>query len=349
MLHKPLALLFAVSACYGAAWPEARPQDEGLDAAMLEQGSAWLVKNKPASASLLVARHGRLVFERYYGGATREQAGNVKSINKSVLSALAGIALADGRIASLDQPVARYLPALPDAQVRIRHLLTMTAGLQWEENGPITRAWYSNPDPNRFALSQPRVAPPGEKFEYSTALTHLLSTVLTRATGQSSLDYATSRLFKPLGIASVRWDRLAGIQFGGAEFYITPRDLARFGQLYLQQGRWKGRQVVPAAWVVESTSPQGGDFYGYLWWIYNVQGRRLVCASGVWGQHLCLVPSLDLLVVHTSREAEGREASIAALQVIRRFILPSAGSAQQMQRPDSTSPVDRASSPAAEP
>jgi CubicO group peptidase (beta-lactamase class C family) len=325
---RALILLFAaLSFSLGQEWPEAKPETQGLDPAMLDQASEYLVKNKPAAASLLIVRRGKLVYERYYGGATREQAGNVKSISKSVLSALAGIALAEHRIASLDDRVDAYIPeafpaASPARRIRIRDLLAMTAGLQWQENGPITRGWFSSPDPNRFALSQPVMAPPGELFEYSTALTHLLSTVLARTTGGSTLDYGASRLFQPLGIARPRWDRLAGVHFGGAELYLAPRDLARFGQLYLQNGRWGDRQVVPAAWTAESTTPKAKPYYGYLWWLHNPKGRRMICAQGVFGQYVCVVPELEMVVVHTSRPASGRIADALPLEMIPRYLFP---------------------------
>jgi len=323
------ALMLAALSARAAAWPEAKPQDHGLDPALLEKASAYLIENKPASTSLLIARHGVLVFERYYGGATRDDAGNVKSISKSVLSALVGIAISEHRMGGLDDRVAAYLPeafaAVRDAgtrELRIRHLLTMTAGLSWVENGGVTQEWMRNPDPNGFALAQPRVAPPGEQFEYSTALTHLLSTVLTRATGMSTRDYAASRVFRPLGIARPRWDQLAGITFGGAELYLTPRDLARFGQLYLEKGRWGGRQVVPAEWVADSTRPQAREYYGYLWWLHAPTGRRMVCAQGAFGQYACIVPGLDLVIVHTSGPASGRRAAALPLDMIPRFIFP---------------------------
>jgi len=329
--------VFAVSVCSGQDgltvrsraihWPESKPQAQGLDPALLEKASEYLIKNKPASASLLVVRHGSLVFERYYGGATRNDAGNVKSISKSVLSALTGIAIAERRIRGIDDRVDAYVPEafaeVPDArarEIRLRNLLTMTAGLRWIENGKVTQDWIRSPDPNCFALSQPYLAAPGDKFEYSTALTHLLSTVLARATGKSTLDYAASRLFEPLGITCARWDRFHGIHFGGAEMYLTPRDLARFGQLYLQNGRWGGRQLVPAEWVADSTSPKAKPYYGYLWWLHMPEGRRMICAQGVFGQYVCIVPDLDLVVVHTSAPASGRNANELPLDMIPRYL-----------------------------
>jgi CubicO group peptidase (beta-lactamase class C family) len=310
-------------------WPQSKPESQGVDSAWLEKASGYLIQNKPASASLLIARRGAIVFERYYGGATRDDAFNVKSINKSVLSALTGIAIAEGRIRSVEDRVADYIPeafaGLADARardIRVRHLLTMTAGLYWVENGNITRDWIASSDPNRFALSQPFAAPPGEKFEYSTALTHLLSTLIARATGRSTLDYANARLFQPLGIACARWDQLHGVHFGGAELYLTSRDLARFGQLYLRKGRWGERQLVPAGWIADSTSPKAKSFYGDLWWLHNPGGHRMICAQGIFGQYLCLVPELDLLIVHTARPAFGRNANELPLDMIPRFVLP---------------------------
>jgi CubicO group peptidase (beta-lactamase class C family) len=303
-----------------AAWPEATPESQGIDPSGLEKAAAYLLEKKPAAASLLVVRNGKLVFERYWEPAARDRAGNVKSICKSVLSALTGIAVSEGRL-GLDDPVRKYIPAAP-AALRIRHLLTMTAGFPWAENKQVTTDWFSSPDPNRFVLSLPPAAPPGERFEYSTAVTHLLSTVLTRATGQSTLEYAEARLFQPLGVRCPRWDRLAGIHFGGAELWLAPRDLARFGQLYLQNGQWENRQIIPQSWVAESTTPKAEPYYGYLWWLNNPKNHPMICASGVWGQITCILPDLDMVVVHTSRPAHGRIADAIALDMIPRHIMP---------------------------
>jgi CubicO group peptidase (beta-lactamase class C family) len=324
-----VAAVAAESRAAPAAWSEVAPESEGLDPRNLNKAWDYVISNKPASTSLLVARYGKLVFERYHAGARRHDAGNVKSISKSVLSALVGIALAEGRIRNIDDRVDSYIPEIfaqvrdPMARtIRIRHLLTMTAGLTWEENGAVTQAWVSSFNPNRFALSQPFVSLPGQRFEYSTALTHLLSAVLTCVTGTSMRRYAASRIFGPLGITNVRWDELAGITFGGAELYLTARDLARFGQLLLQKGRWDDRQLVPEEWVAESTSPQGREFYGYLWWLHSVGGHRMVCAQGAFGQYVCIVPEYELVIAHTSGPVSGRRASALPLDMIPRFIFP---------------------------
>ena len=216
--------------------------------------------------SVLVIHDGLLLAERYFRGASRERLQNMKSASKGVLSALVGIAIDQGHLA-LDDPISDYLPearSLEDqgkAAITVRHLLAMTSGLESTSFGAYG-SWAASRNLVRNALERPLVAAPGTTFAYSTGSTHLLSAVLTAATGESTLNFARKHLFRPLGIEGVVWERdRQGIYLGGNNLAMRPRDMARFGLLYLDRGRWADSQVVPWRWVDESTdaSTRGRD------------------------------------------------------------------------------------------
>ncbi|HEU4563879.1 MAG TPA: serine hydrolase [Gemmatimonadaceae bacterium] len=269
----------------------------------------------PRLRSLLVQWRDTLRAERYFHGARRDAPANIKSASKSVVSALVGIALADGELRSLDQTVGELLPAdsrgleAEKRAITVEDLLTMRAGLEstsFGNYGP----WVSSRDWVRDALRRPMVAPTGSAggpMIYSTGSSHLLSAILTRATGTSTYRFADRRLFRPLGIRLRPWTTdPRGIYFGGNEMRLTPREMLAFGALYLNRGRAPdGRQVVPerwvdSSWVPRTTSPWNGHGYGYGWWHREVRGRDVHFAWGYGGQYIFVVPSLRLVVVTTS-------------------------------------------------
>ncbi len=262
--------------------------------------------------SILVVRHGYLVLERYYGGYTRNVAHAVQSVTKSVTSALIGIALDTGALASLDQPVVAFFPeyvtpALDPRkrEITIRHLLTMTSGLQWEEADPTTRTgavqrWRESSNQVKYVLELPLAQPPGTAFNYNSAGSHLLSAILTKATGMRTLEFANRQLFDPLGIEVLWAMDQQGINYGGFGLLMQPVDMAKFGYLYLQRGFWDGKQLVPEAWVKESTRAQlpdglltGEATYGYHWWVLEQSRPPAFRATGLGGQYLCVMPDLD--------------------------------------------------------
>jgi CubicO group peptidase (beta-lactamase class C family) len=269
----------------------------------------------PRLRSLLVQQHDSLVGERYFHGATATRPANIKSASKSVMSALAGIALAEGTFRGLDQPLGELLPAetrgLDSAKraIRLEDLLTMRAGLQSTSFGGYG-AWVSSRNWVRDALRRPMVDEPGHRggdMIYSTGTSHLLSAALTHAAGTSTYEYARRKLAAPLGIRLRPW--LAdpqGIYFGGNEMHLTPRDMVKFGQLYLRRGRGPdGTQLLPAAWIDSSWVPRtrsrfNDNRYGYGWWIREAAGHPVYFAWGYGGQYVFVVPSLDLVVVTTS-------------------------------------------------
>ena len=282
----------------------------------------------PEVRALLVVHRGRLVLERYFRGAGPTTAFNTKSVTKSVVSALVGIAIRDGHIQSLDQPISTWLAgemtgrtAPGVAEMKLRHLLAMTTGWEWRENGPETSAWLASPNRVRFMLEQPMNAPAGTRFNYSTGAAHLVSAILTRATGVDTRAYAVERLFKPLGINAGDWGRdPQGFYEGGSELELTARDMARFGVLYLHAGRWNGAEIVPRSWVLESTTPHGRVDYGYLWsYLPREWGGPAVNALGYGGQIISIVPAADAVVVIASTTADPQNP---AMQLLREDLLP---------------------------
>jgi CubicO group peptidase (beta-lactamase class C family) len=268
-------------------------------------------KQMPRLHSLLVSHRGSLVLERYYNGATAARAANVKSVAKSIISALIGIAIERRLIAGVDARIVTWFPELKrdrDArklQITVEDLLTMRAGLESTSNRNYG-AWVSSRNWVQFALTRPLLADPGEVMDYSTGNTHLLSAILTRVSGGNTWQFANDVLARPLGFTLARWPRdPQGIYFGGNDMLLTPRQMITFGELYLRDGSSGERQVVPRDWIERSLVPRGrsnwsGQRYGYGWWIRELAGHDAFYAWGFGGQYIFVVPDLELVVVTTS-------------------------------------------------
>ncbi len=309
----------AVVADAGAAPAVAvRPATTGLDSALLALAFDSAAR-MPRLRSLLVARNGVLLREAYFHGATREGHANIKSASKSILSALVGIAIAEGHLAGLDQPIATLLEAEvaahPDPRIRtvtIGHLLSMQAGLEPTSFGNYG-SWVSSRNWVRNALTRPFVDDPGGRMLYSTGSSHVLSAALTRATGMSTLAYAREKLFAPLGVELRGWTTdPQGVYFGGNEMRLRPRELLAFAELYRAGGRHEGTQLVPETWIAESwrqrtTSRFNGHGYGLGWWMRERRGYDVYFAWGYGGQYAFIVPELALTVVMTSDAVAPRE------------------------------------------
>jgi CubicO group peptidase (beta-lactamase class C family) len=260
----------------------------------------------PRLYSLIVSQRGTIVLERYFNGRRETTPANVKSVSKSVISALIGIA-ADRKLLTLEQPISKYFPDLPATKrgITIEHLLTMQSGLESTSNRNYG-AWVQSSNWVRHALARPVLAAPGTEMIYSTGNTHVLSAILTKASGKSTWLFAQETLAKPLGFALSQWPRdPQGVYFGGNDMLMTPRQMLAFGELYRNGGQVNGRQLLTKDFIEETFEPRGrsrisGREYGYGWWIRDMAGRKAYYAWGFGGQYIVVVPSLDLTVVSTS-------------------------------------------------
>ena len=311
----PLAIACVAALLVASARAQAPPAPQlRFDAAVRTAASL------PRMRSLLVSWQGELVLERYFNGARADATNNIKSVSKSVLSALIGIAIDRGHIAGVEQPIRAYFSdELRDTDnalkthITVENLLTMQSGLETTSNRNYG-AWVASADWVGFALRQPLLFAPGRLMEYSTGNTHLLSALLTRATGQTTLAFAREVLAEPLGFDLAPWPQdPKGVYFGGNDMQMTPRQMRAFGELYLNGGRAGGTQIVPAEWVAASLVPrvqsrgQRSRYYGYGWWIRDMAGHETPYAWGFGGQFIVLVPALDLVVVTTSSSDPGPE------------------------------------------
>ncbi len=292
----------------------------------------------PRLRSLLVSHRGELVLERYYGGARATQAANIKSASKSVISALVGIAVSRGLIKSVDQPIADYFPELskdPEKRKRtitIEDLLTMRSGLV-STSGRDYGAWVQSSNWVRYVLTRPLIDEPGTRVEYSTGTSHLLSAILTKAAKSSTWQFAQEALARPLGFSFARWTQdPQGVFFGGNEMSMTPRQMVRFGELYLNEGRAGGQQVLSQNWIAQTRVPRGRSRwgsdreYGYGFWIRDLAGHASYYAWGYGGQFIFIVPDLSLVVVTTSRSDVSRERRDhlgAIYDLVEQLVIPS--------------------------
>lgn len=290
---------------------DAAPAQLGMDTASLE--AAYLeAEGFGNMLAMLVATSDQVVCNEYFHGRDASSVFGMASLTKSVTSALTGVALEQGVLESLDEPVwpyfTDYLGPDPDPETRVitvRHLLTMTGGWAWDETGDSFQRWTTSSDPNAYLWGLPLEDPPGEAFRYTTAGVHALATLLSRAAGEPLLDFGLRTLFEPSGMTVPHWSQdQQGNYAGGGDLILRGIDMIRFGQLFLNGGRAGGRQVVPEAWVRESTTRKvdldGNVDYGYLWWLVELNGYRAYYAAGFGGQYIIVVPELDLVVAVAS-------------------------------------------------
>jgi CubicO group peptidase (beta-lactamase class C family) len=274
--------------------------------------------------SVLVIRHGYLIFEEYYRDVPDDYQ-DVASVAKSIISALVGVALQEGYIQSLDQKVVDFYPEYvtpnTDPQfndMTLEHLLTMTSGLGREPD--YGEDWFES------TLEEPLSSTPGQTFHYSDAAVHLLSGILTRTTHMTAIEFGNKHLFQPLGIPEPSWDTdPQGNNVGGDGLSLRPTEMAKIGYLYLNQGSWDGSQLVPAEWVLATIQKRAeGDIldedYGYLWWVTTVEGHAAYFAAGFGGQFIYVVPDLDLVVVMTGNAMLPEFPQ--HLDIVRLFLLP---------------------------
>ena len=262
----------------GDDWFTATPEDQGMDSAPLRELADMLRNETQLNIhSVLVVKGDRLVHEEYFAGVDqdwgtplgevtfdRDTLHDLRSVSKSVTSALVGIAQADGLIPSVETGLLELFPdqglAPEKDAVTLQSILTMSAGFEWDETIPYNDPRNSeilmirSPDPIQYVLQQELVATPGTTYNYSGGLSTLLGGLVERGSGMELADFARGALFEPLGITEFAWHRNeSGMHAAASGLRLKPRDLAKFGFLYLNEGRWQGNQILPAAWVAEST------------------------------------------------------------------------------------------------
>jgi CubicO group peptidase (beta-lactamase class C family) len=343
-------------------WSIASPESVGMDGALLCRIASRLQLTGSEVHAVVIARHGKLIFEQYFAGIDQPwgypegprdfdatSMHDMRSASKSVISLLVGIAIDRKLIASADEPAIKFFPEYHSSKttgwdnVTLRHLLTMSSGIRWDETLNWTDPKNDEPhlgfeaDPVGYVLSKPIAAPPDTVWVYNGGGTDLLGHLLERVSGQSLEAFARDVLFQPLGIADFEWKnyRRNGKIAAAAGLRLRPRDAAKIGQIVLDRGTWSGRQIVSADWIARSIAPRfqatgyfgGVLFYGYQWWMGRSlsDGREVkwVAAFGWGGQRIIVVPDLDLVMMTTAAQYGKPKEGLAAMDILANVVIPS--------------------------
>jgi len=324
----------------GYSWQSASPEQLGMNSIMLSN-ALNAASAKGFVNSFIVIRNGKIAAERHLNGRNANSYQSIKSVSKSFLSALIGIAV-NKRILNLDQ---KMIDSFPEYQefvtdtnvnsITLRHLLTMRSGIKGDEE--FYSVFTNSSNWIKTIIQSPLNFTPGTRSLYSTASTHLVSGMLTKASGMSTMDFAKINLFDPMGVVINDWAKdPQGIYFGGNNIYMTTRNMAVLGLLYLYKGNLNGQQIVSEEWVNSSLVYSGGVGgtwgslseigYGYMWWLGKVSGKNIFTAIGHGGQFVFCVPDLNLiaavncdpLVNWDAADEQEREA----LQIIADYVIP---------------------------
>lgn len=299
-------------------WQTSTPEEQGMDSAALARLLAYGTGR--SLDSLLIARHGKIVLDAYYAPYSAEIPHIINSSTKAVIGTLAAMATKDGLLDSMDHPMLDFFPErsvviFDDRKkaITLQHLLDMTSGIDWREptdGRPVTFfEMERSPDWAKFVLDRPMSNTPGDIFNYNSGNPHLLSAILTKLTGMSAKDYARAKLFGPLGIADWTWRKdPQGVSTGGNGLALKPRDMAKIGYLYLRNGQWDGKTLLPPAFVERSSHATidmnlrfEPDFrYSNFFWA--LPKRNVYMAIGYHCQVIMVFPALDMVAVTTARD-----------------------------------------------
>lgn len=273
------------------------------------------------TVAFLIVKDSTILFEKYWGGYEDSTPVNSFSIAKSIVSLLTGIALDEGKIKNLDEPVGNYLSEFnkgEKSKITIRHLLTMTSGLNFEESylspfSHTTEAYYGS-DLKRLIRKLKVEMKPGTQFRYKSGDTQILSFILEKATGKTLSNYAAEKIWKPIGSEhDALWslDKKEGVEKAYCCFYSNARDFARLGRLVLQNGKWDNRQIVSEHFIHQSLQPvnindtEGNtvDYYGFYWWLIpSYKGYDIFYARGILGQYIINIPEKNIIIVRLGKE-----------------------------------------------
>ena len=313
-------------------WPTASPEEVGLDSAPLVEMFEYARQHSVPVHSVQIVRHGRLALDAYFYPYSAEMRHDVASVTKSITSTLVGLAIDQGFLRDVKQSVltclADHAVAVLDDRKRkltLEHLLTMQAGWDcgFEPKEARLLEMRRSPDWLQFMLDLPMVAEPGTRWAYCSGNPHVLSIILTKATRTNALAFARQALFEPLGIHDVRWPAdPRGHNHGWGDLQLRPRDMAKLGQLFLRQGRWRGRQVLSDTWIRTATSAHvertvNRDHYGYLWWVKGEDYPGMFEAVGRGGQRINVWPAKDLVLVFTGGAFEPGDLAQFILKALK--------------------------------
>ena len=294
-------------------WEFDVPENHGVDSALLD--NFYNAIGDTNINSVVIAKNGVIIDEYYKDDYDENSVFSLRSCTKSFSGALIGIALEQGLLSSVDVKLSEFFPQLAEAdyenkqEITVEHMLTHTSGIAWYEwaGGTMFMEFTRSDNWVDFVLSQPMATKPGDVFNYTTGGSHMLAAVLQQATGKTAAEFGQEYLFDPLGMDSVQWRTdPQGITDGGNGVSMTSRDAAKFGQLYLNGGKWGDKQIIPKEWVEMSVETQaagspGTGEYGYSWWLKSFGGYDAYYAMGHGGQYIFVVPELELVTVITSR------------------------------------------------
>lgn len=323
-------------------WPVSTPEDQGLNSQLIEQAFEQ-GSNRGFVDCILIIRNGYLVAEKYYNDYNKRTPHNVMSVSKSFLSAMTGIALRDGILSNINEKILNYFPEYiyqnmdtRKYSITIRNLLMMRMGIDNDEN--LYEQIYSSSNWIKTTIELPLIYNPGTRFCYNTFQTHLLSAIITKASGMSTLEFAKTNLLDKMNISCAEWwQDPQGYYFGGNSMHFTPRDMARLGFLYMNNGMIDGQQIIPAEWVEESLTnytnfinSTWGDLdkvnYGYLWWLGEIKDYQVFLAIGHGGQFIINFPDLNMIVVTTSDWQLGWDTADQherlVLSIVANYIVP---------------------------
>lgn len=340
-------------------WDVSTLQESGLDTVLIKS----LISNVQSGEfrnvdALLIVRSGKLVLEEYFNNYDRNSKHKLFSCTKSVTSALIGIAIEKGFIKSDHDSLVSYLGPYADMRnphidkISIRNVLEMSTGFEWA--GDLSESGRKLPMANdmvEYALKLPIESEPGTKFQYSSANTMLLAPVIFNATGKQAADFAQENLFNKLGITNFDWNRqsefwtktvvglpevpeapnlkydkaYAELTNTATGLWMTPRDMGKLGQLYLNNGVWKGDQIIPSAWIEKSTTEQiQASDYGLGWKLMQIDGLKTFYASGFGLQRIFVIPELNMVIVFTQSWYEDQpKGDKQMMKILKKYILKS--------------------------
>jgi len=330
-------------------WHTAGLSDVGIDSHKINRLLFDIHKSEIKNIyAVIVVKDGLLVVDEYFNGATRENIGLIASTTKSLVSILLGIAIDENNgTKNVNTTLPDLFPGYSDRlqkngkeEITLYHLLTMTAGLYWDEStyphphelNPNTQM-YSFDDPVGFILNREVLSPPGKEWNYNSGISVLLGEVVRNLTGEYIDAFAEKRLFDPLGFTRYQWNKHEnGTVWSNGDLFIRPRDLAKIGQLVLDNGKWNGQQIVSEEWIRESTRSHTpahyGLKYGYQWWLGSAQyeERRIevIFGSGTGGQKLFIIPEVDMVVVVLSTVFNNEGGQNRANRILTDHVLPAA-------------------------